>query len=689
MMPKENKFVLRYKTLSKQLPDGTIYQGYKTFEVEPYNWPDFEMAITRQDLVADREITSELIFPDLEIISKARSDDKDLELIFSKRNNDWTYTEYATFTADMTTYKKDRERVHLSFIENGVRKALSDNASVKYDIDIPIQATRSPNPEAQTLLYTGVNRNIENVFSPSLTSLASPYQSIRIPGVLIKRTATDRLSFSDKIEATALYSANYTIKYKLGRIVIKSGVNFDNTTYKIRLNKRSKGVLLSVIKEWDCTNRADGFYYTFEDSEEYESIIQLNVDETVSLEVNRGSIPSEVYSYEYTRFSFSYITESLYSGYMIYGMTQKKALTALLAKITPCTLVYNIPDTTFLASESGLAQSLEAKLSLTLDDIKKSLRCFGAALSVSGTTVTVDYIENLFSSVSGGELVPINNPVFEYSNEHVYGSVKVGYKVNNDAKKSIFCQNVFKLSDDEKELDLVHPFKASPYDIEETLDKLRTSSNEKKEYSEDIFIFDINDFDAYNQTTLNKDYYLKDGVGGEYNLTITPRSILLANERYLLVSGSPVFASSDVAPGYTIIGFVRNSSYTTLIDAITNLTGRALNITVRFLEPTVGIHYYNYTGTTLLDADWLDTDNWTDGYLNERVVTFTKEPLFYPYSIVFDTAQELTTLDTTRYYSLVDNFSNKTYNFYINDISLQLTKVNSQSWNGICYTLPE
>lgn len=689
MMPKENKFVLRYKTLSKQLPDGTTYQGYKTFEVEPYNWPDFEMAITRQDLVADREITSELIFPDLEIISEARSDDKDLELIFSKRNNDWTYTEYATFTADMTTYKKDRERVHLSFIENGVRKALSDNASVKYDIDVPIQATRVPNPEAQTLLYTGVNRNIENVFAPALVSFDSP--RILVPGVLVKRTATDRLFFNDKMGATSLYSGNYTIKYKLGKIVIKSGANIDYTTYKIRLNKRSNGFLLSTIKEWGCTNRADGFYYTFEDSEEYEKIIQLNVNETLSLEVSIGSYPSEVYSYEATRFSFSYITESLYSGYMVYGMTQKQALTALLAKITPCTLVYNIPDTTFLASESGLAQSLEAKLSLTLDDIKKSLRCFGAALSVSGTTVTVDYIENLFSSVSGGELVPINNPVFEYSDEHVYGSVKVGYKVNNDAKKSIFCQNVFKLSDNEKELDLVHPFKASPYDIEETLDKLRTSSNEKKEYSEDIFIFDINDFDAYNQTTLNKDYYLKDGVGGEYNLNITPRSILLANERYLLVSGSPVFASSDGAPGYTIIGFVRNSSYTTLIDAITNLTNRALNITVRFLEPAVGIiHYYNYTGTTLHDADWLDTDNWTEVYyLNERVVTFTKEPLFYPYSIVFDTAQELTTLDTTRYYSLVDNFSNKTYNFYINDISLQLTKVNSQSWNGICYTLPE
>lgn len=692
MMPKENKFVLRYKSsLSWVDTSGVVHQGYKTFEVEPYNWPDFEMAITRQDLVADREITSELIFPDLEIISKARSDDKDLELVFSKRNNDWTYTEYATFTADMTTYKKDRERVHLSFIENGVRKALSDNAAVKYDIDIPIQVTRMQNPEAQTLLYTGVNRNIENVFSPSLTSFASPSKAI--PGVLIKRTATDRLYFADKIGTTALYSANYTINYTLGKIVIRDNLVRDVATYKLRLNKYTATTLTSTIKEWSYTNYSSSggyYYYTFEDSEEYSKVIDLQRNQSLVLEMTFEHL-SEVYSYDRTRFSFSYITESLYSGYMIYGMTQKKALTALLAKITPCTLVYNIPDTTFLASESGLAQSLEAKLSLTLDDIKKSLRCFGAALSVSGTTVTVDYIENLFSSVSGGELVPINNPVFEYSNEHVYGSVKVGYKVNNDAKKSIFCQNVFKLSDDEKELDLVHPFKASPYDIEETLDKLRTSSNEKKEYSEDIFIFDINDFDAYNQTTLNKDYYLKDGVGGEYNLTITPRSILLANERYLLVSGSPVFASSDGAPGYTIIGFVRNSSYTTLIDAITNLTGRALNITVRFLEPAVGIiHYYNYTGTTILDADWLDTDNWTEvGYLNERVVTFTKEPLFYPYSIVFDTAQELTTLDTTRYYSLVDNFSNKTYNFYINDISLQLTKVNSQSWNGICYTLPE
>jgi hypothetical protein len=566
---------------------------------------------------------------------------------------------------------------------------------VKYDIDVPIQATRSPNPDAYTLLYTGLSRDIENVFAPALVSFDSP--STVIPGVLVKRTATDRLLFADKMGATSLYSGNYTIKYKLGKIVILDTRLRDASTYKMRLNKYTARTLVSTIKEWRYTNRVQlsfietgDYLYIFEDSAEYSQIINLNVNESLVLEVTHEHL-SEVHSYEGTRLSFSYITESLYSNYMVYGMTQKQALTALLAKITPCTLVYNIPDTLFLASESCLAQSLEAKLSLTLDDIKKSLRCSGAAMSVSGTTVTVDYVDNLFSGTLGGTLVPINNPVFEYSNEHVYGSVRVGYKVNNDAEKSIFCENVFKLSDDEKELDLVSPFKASPYDIEEALDKLRTSSTKKQDYSTDIFIFDINAFDAYNQATLNKDYYLRTSIGGEYNLRLSPMNILLSNERYLLVSGNPVFASSDGEDGATIKGFVRYSSYTNLTDAITNLTGRALNITVRFLDVSIGqIRYYNYTGATIEDADWLDTDNWTEvAYLKEREVTFTKDPLFYPYSIVFDTSQRLTTLDTTKYYAVVDNFSNKTYNFFINDISLQLTKVESQSWNGICYTLPE
>ncbi len=591
----------------------------------------------------------------------------------------------------MTTYREERERIRLSFIENSIRKKLVDNASVKYDIDVPIQATRTPNPDAYTLLYTGLSRDIENVFAPALVSFSSPNKSI--PGVLVKRTATDRLLFTDKMGALSLYSGNYTIKYKLGKIVIRDNLVRDVATYKLRLNKYNFTTLTSTIKEWSYTNYSSSggyYYYTFEDSEEYSKVINLQRNQSLVLEMTFEHL-SEVHSYEETRLSFSYITESLYSNYMVYGMTQKQALTALLAKITPCTLVYNIPDTLFLASESCLAQSLEAKLSLTLDDIKKSLRCSGAALSVSGTTVTVDYVDNLFSGTLGGTLVPINNPVFEYSNEHVYGSVRVGYKVNNDAEKSIFCENVFKLSDDEKELDLVSPFKASPYDIEETLDKLRTSSTKKQEYSEDIFIFDINAFDSYNQATLNKDYYLRNSIGGEYNLRLSPMNILLSNERYLLVSGNPVFASSDGEDGATIKGFVRYSSYTNLTDAITNLTGRALNITVRFLDVSIGqIRYYNYTGATIEDADWLDTDNWTEvSYLKEREVTFTKDPLFYPYSIVFDTSQRLTTLDTTKYYAVVDNFSNKTYNFFINDISLQLTKVESQSWNGICYTLPE
>ena len=299
MMPKENKFTLRYKTLSWVDTSGVTHQGYKTADVEPYNWPDFEIAITRQDLVADREITSELEFAHLEIISKARSAGKDLELIFSKRNNDWTYTEIATFTADMTTYREERERIRLSFIENSIRKKLVDNASVKYDIDVPIQATRSPNPDAYTLLYTGLSRNIENIFAPALVSFDSP--STVIPGVLVKRTATDRLLFTDKMGATSLYSGNYTIKYKLGKIVIVAPLLRYASTYKMRLNKYTAGTLVSTIKEWRYTNKADylrgNHLYTFEDSAEYSQIINLNVNESLVLEMTRG-ISREVHSYE-------------------------------------------------------------------------------------------------------------------------------------------------------------------------------------------------------------------------------------------------------------------------------------------------------------------------------------------------------------------------------------------------------
>ena len=58
----------------------------------------------------------------------------------------------------MTTYREERERIRLSFIENSIRKKLVDNASTKYDIDVPIQVTRPPNPDAYTLLYGTISR---------------------------------------------------------------------------------------------------------------------------------------------------------------------------------------------------------------------------------------------------------------------------------------------------------------------------------------------------------------------------------------------------------------------------------------------------------------------------------------------------------------------------------------------------
>jgi len=63
-------------------------------------------------------------------------------------------------------------------------------------------------------------------------------------------------------------------------------------------------------------------------------------------------------------------------------------------------------------------------------------------------------------------------------------------------------------------------------------------------------------------------------------------------------------------------------------------------------------------------------------------------PLFLPTNVEIKTALKLWTLASIndnlyKYFEFTDLRTKLTHKFYINDISLRLTKVNSQSWIGI------
>jgi len=245
------------------------------------------------------------------------------------------------------------------------------------------------------------------------------------------------------------------------------------------------------------------------------------------------------------------------------------------------------------------------------------------------------------------DVVPINGVKIKADTEHVFNRVEVGWDTDDDIDNGQFeplCKNVFSISSDvqDKTLDLVSPFKGSPYTVEQYMKEKALESSKTKQQDNDVFVFCVHPFEESDNTTLYRDHLPASTL---FNIPLTPMRFLIANGNYIGVS-------------------------------LYNRSKRLIYVsTDRTASGRFRLAY---------DAGYIDED---DG-LNFGLSNALSAALFRPEAIKLSTCVKTpnkAAIDAMRhkYFTSIDEKNGITYDFYINDVSLPLTVGKEQEWRGL------
>ena len=670
LQPPRNRFTL-------------IRLGNPRIVFTPINWKELEVVLSRDHFAVDQEVTTEVRCTGeaAEAIKADYESNIPVWLRVETLAADWTYdASYWEFQADFQTYTIDGSVVSIGFIENSIKDLIEKNKGTKYDL---------PVPSTFTMEYSGVTLDRSNQITAM--DYKFPIESLSasnriIAGVKSQTERSDSWIFTDHdgFYARALKSNPASITFTLGdiKILFDSGVP-DESVKLYLLHGRFTGTSIAqvtMLMSWSHVSRVPSASFTFQDYAEYTLVNNMGrwtrngvtislpdgIDSATIIEgdficlyagakglkrawqVCEGVKPvMKIVSSEVSQFT----------DYPVNVMPMERVLASLLSKMTGTTprLVYNLPEywdandwIPVLSSGSALQNATEQKMSLSFDDVMQFLRCaYGATYDVSGTTVTIDYLSAFYDSGHKAmDVVPINGVKIKADTEHVFNRVEVGWETDDDIDNGQFeplCKNVFSISSDvqDKTLDLVSPFKGSPYTVEQYMREKALESSKTKQQDNDVFVFCVEPFVGTNTTVLYRDHEPESTL---FNIPLTPMRFLIANGRYIGVS---LYRRSKV------LSFVST-------------------------DRTASVTYSVGDGAPISESDGANTE----------LVSALSLALFRPEAIKLSTCVKTpnkAAIDAMRhkYFTSIDEKNGITYDFYLNDVSLPLTVGKEQEWRGL------
>lgn len=659
-MPKKTKFLLQF--------ESNIYGT--TYECEPDNWADVELGLSRKDFAVNKEITSEFIFSGtagkiIKLIYDTSGYKGVLTMVMYKLQNDWSYETFHTFTADFKTFMWDR-KAHITFKENDYLKQLEDNKGIDYTFTMPTTTKLS---------YSGVNTIRTNTIKviPAVLNYTLTKARIIKGARIVSNTSlyydfspvlyyvpSSTVSNYDHFAINTIRAKTSTYNVRIGTLTIEVQGRLLTPWSRVELVKVNSALTTTIIKAWLSISTlynserdvstvlfSDGATYTYDIATAAGDMIYLRFYDTdidnLQCTIIEGTTTLSVVSDE----------ESAFQEYSVNAVTHQWLLGQILDKINPnISLTYNLPDSsdtvsTLLVPASSLRNQSTQEITCSFEKVMKSLKClYCADYKFEGQTLTVDYPSMFFSNSKAMDVVPILTPEISYSTNHVYNKVTVGYETDDDIINGEYefnCKNTFTLNSSvSNELDLIHPFKGSMYTIEQYLSN-KSNDNKTDDKDTDIFIFAVG---TYTTTaTLYRNLTSTTLPETAYNVPISPMRMLIANGAYLGVSmykgtSEAVFQSSD----------------------------RLANVTTQCGFESAAVKENN-------------------GGAAEPLGVAMATPLFLPETIEFETSLKLWDMSTIndnlyKYFEITDLKTNIVHKFYISDISIRLTRVNSQNWIG-------
>lgn len=670
-MPDENIFRLSWV-------ESGITQ---TLDTTPTNWSDMSMGLSRDLFSIKRDTTTKLTFigEAATVITSCFNLGTSLTLTLYRRANDWTMTRIRAWNADFLTYEMDGSKVSVSFASSTARKEIEKNKSTKYEIDFPTYTVVTDGITTinqNYLLYDGIDHDSTNIVSGVVKTI-DKYDTVRnfspsnwiLPG---NHSTSEYAPFTyNYFNVTATESRSVSLRVMIGRVEIQFSDD-------LNINSRI------LLGHYRGDNLVGNPLYSFDKRQFFIANSSIVIEETawktftvsmlagddIRLFLNTAGRPDSIKVLSAPDLRLEIVSQetSAYQDYDIPIITVSDAITALLSKMctVPPALTYSLPVTPYMpvfSSGQGLTQTDGAKITLSFEDVMKCLLClYGADYEIldgagDDSTLVVDDSSYFYSSTDNGSITAVEGIKTKVIDAEIYGTVAVGFAGDDNSENGMYdplCRNVFKLSQTGGELDLVCPFKGSPTTIESFITSKKASSSKTDSKDDSVFVFCVVPIVDY-RTTLYRSHTITytptpNVVNANYfNVPFSPMRMLIANGAYLKVSKW------------------NDTSYITFVS----------------------------TNRTNLMASYLDTETYIvreyDGESIALGLSMTT-PLYLPVSIDMSCFMDLWTkanIDAfpRGYFTVTDEKSENIYTFYINDVSLPLTKRTTTDFSGMVKTI--
>ena len=419
-------------------------------------------------------------------------------LLIEKRNNDWVYDSFYKYRLDFSTYTDSMNFIEISGIEEGLLSAFSAYKDTEYKITLPI---------TNTIDFTGISVDRKNLIQALFGKMYEKSDLgddvYPLGGNRSVRTYSDSLAFVDfngepyeTMTIRCIKDITFDLHVKLNnKIIAKRILSAQAGGGDIKLiihdtNFTIIGSPIDLTYTRSTVLESGILYYTNTTSFVGDMVVKditLTAGQCISLcyMAENGSY-AEVSNSESqdTYMEVTTLVASQYQESTLPVFTFQTLITALLAKIDAnATLTYSITNANYdilLTTTNHVkvmgAQSGNVTFKAKLSDALKALNCLeNIGIDISGNVLTIDYLENFYKDVDNGEII-CKNIVLKHDQKHQYNKISVGYKVDERSDKEYLaypfnCQKEFEIKEalTESAIDLVNPYIADPYEIEQTI----------------------------------------------------------------------------------------------------------------------------------------------------------------------------------------------------------------------------
>lgn len=435
--------------------------------------------------------------------------------------------------------------------------------------------------------------------------------------------------------------------------------------------------------------------------------------------------------------------ETIFTGYSVFDVTEtadsvylnritpvihhERIIEKLIAKMgitnadgTPklvgSGITYNLPTEAvndgFVIAYGGtdsLLQKTTPKMSLSMNQaMSLSKMRFAACLRYTDTDVVVDLVGNQYNDSVEVEIDPINSLKIALQDTLIYGSVEVSYKTDekdaNNVANEIICKNTYTIPSGKGEAySLSTDIICSPYCIEARIEALLNDDTNSDTKDNSIFAFAVQPITNFNVYGYYRAPIVGDTVGRFYEDEAKTIEVYPGLSGYVYIDLSTNLTyrwwSANFEPYIAVVATQLDKRHLGIDASYYNIPLSPMRC-VKAHAKSIGTSCYNGTPNIVFASSERNADattkmtyeaNYTDEKVPDASITaLFSTPYYLPYTCEFNAnwkIPSLSALQNNVLYTAFEQKTGRTVKGFINILTLQLSKVESQQINLLAHEI--